>query len=93
MNAPVNIVYPIQGETYPKTDPAANPSSAYLTFSFSVTKSGGAYDVEWGVDNQSLGKATYYDMYSAQFVWKLPGGKHEFWVKGDSGSDSVSFMV
>ena len=93
MNAPVNIVYPIQGGTFPKTDPAGNVQSAYVTFSFSVTKGGGSYDVEWGVDNQTLGQAKYYDMYSAQFVWKLPGGKHEFWVRGDSGSDSVSFMV
>ena len=94
MNAPVNIVYPINGESYPKTDPAGvNLRSAYLTFSFSVTKSGGSYNVEWGVDNQTLGSAKYYDMYSAQFVWKLPGGKHEFWVKGDSGSDSVTFVV
>ena len=93
MNAPVNIVYPIQGENFPKIDPSPRLESAYVTFSFSVTKSGGAYDVTWGVDNQTLGKATYYDMYSAQFVWKLPGGKHEFWVKGDSGSDSVTFTV
>lgn len=93
MNAPVNIVYPIQGESFPKIDPKPNLQSAYITFSFSVTRSGGSFDVEWGVNNQSLGKATYYDMYSAQFVWKLPGGKHEFWVKGDSGSDSVVFTV
>lgn len=94
MNAPVNIVYPINGGSYPISDPnTPNLNSAYLTFSFSVTKSGGSYDVEWGVDNQTLGKATYYDMFSAQFVWKLPGGRHEFWVKGDSGSDSVTFNV
>ena len=93
MNAPVNIVYPIHGESFPKIDPRPALQSAYVTFSFSVTKSGGPYDVSWGVDNQTLGKATYYDMYSAQFVWKLPGGKHEFWVKGDSGSDSVIFKV
>lgn len=93
MNAPVNIVYPIQGEAFPKIDPRPNLNSAYVTFSFSVTKSGGAYDVIWGVDNQTLGEAKYYDMFSAQFVWKLAGGKHEFWVRGDSGSDSVTFTV
>lgn len=94
MNAPVNIVYPINGESYPKMNPAAaNINSLYLTFSFSVTRSGGAYNVEWGVDNQTLGTATYYDMFSAQCVWKVSGGKHEFWVKGDSGSDSVVFNV
>ena len=93
MNAPVNIVYPINGEAFPKIDPRPNLNSAYVTFSFSVTKSGGAYNVKWGVNNQTLGEATYYDMYSAQFVWKLPGGKHKFWVQGDSGSDSVTFTV
>lgn len=93
MNAPVNIVYPIQGGNFPQIDPNTPLQSAYLTFSFSVTKGGGSYSVEWGVDNQTLGKANYYDMFSAQFVWKLPGGKHEFWVKGDSGSDSVTFTV
>lgn len=45
------------------------------------------------VDSQTLGKATSYDCFSAQLVWKLPVGKHEFWVKGDSGSDSVTFEV
>ncbi|MEM1323464.1 MAG: hypothetical protein AAGG75_24570 [Bacteroidota bacterium] len=94
MNAPVNIVYPIANETFPRIDPAVpNPNSAYVTFSFSVTKSGGASNVEWGVNNQTLGNATYYDMFSAQFVWKLPGGQHKFWVSGDSGSDSVTFNV
>ena len=94
MNAPVNIVYPIHGGTYPISDPpGVNLQSAYLTFSFSVTKGGGSYKVEWGVDNQTLGSAEYYDMFSAQFVWKLPGGQHEFWVKGDSGSDSVKFTI
>ena len=94
MNAPVNIVYPINGGTYPISNPApVNPNSAYLTFSFSVTKGGGSYRVEWGIDNQTLGNANYYDMYSAQFVFKVAGGKHEFWVRGDSGSDSVTFTV
>lgn len=94
MNAPVNIVYPIQGGTYPISDPPLQGAkSAYLTFSFSVTKGGGSNRVKWGVNNQTLGEAYYYDMFSAQFVWKLAGGKHEFWVQGDSGSDSVTFKV
>ena len=94
MNAPVNIVYPINGGSYPISNPAGNNlDSAYLTFSFSVTRGGGPSSVTWGVDNQTLGNADYYDMFSAQFVWKVAGGKHEFWVKGDSGSDSVTFMV
>ncbi len=94
MNAPVNIVYPINNGTYPITDPS-NPSlnSAYITFSFSVTRGGGGNVVKWGVDNDTLGEAKYYDMFSAQFVWKVAGGQHKFWVQGDSGSDSVIFNV
>ena len=92
---PVNIVYPIDGETYPKTDPAPGAlSSAYLTFSFSVTRSGGPTTVQWGVDGDTLGEARFYDMYSAQFVWKVGGGKHKFWVDaGGAGSDSVTFKA
>lgn len=93
MNAPVNIVYPIAGQEFPRIDPRPDLKSAYVNFSFSVTKGGGSYDVTWGVDNQTLGNATYYDQFSAQFTWKLPAGKHEFWVKGDSGSDSVVFAI
>jgi len=38
MNAPVNIVYPIHGEAFPKIDPRPKLESAYVTFSFSVTE-------------------------------------------------------
>lgn len=93
MNAPVNIVYPINGETYPKTDPGGGHKSAYLAFSFSTTCPGGPNPVEWGVDGDSLGKATFYDQLSAQFVWKLPAGDHRFWVKSECGEETVKFKV
>ncbi len=95
MQADVNIVYPIQGETYPKVDPSPGGrlSSAYLPFSFSTTCSGGAHTVEWGVDGDSLGKARFYDQYSGQFVWKLPGGTHVFWVRSSCGENKVEFKV
>ena len=94
MQAPVNIVYPVDGATYPLVDPSPGVvRSAYLTFSFGVTCPGGAQDVAWGVDSETLGKATYYDQFSAQFVWKLPGGTHTFWVKTDCGDGRVKFSV
>lgn len=93
MNAPVNIVYPINGETYPKVDPMGGHKSAYVTFSFSTTCSGGSHDVKWGLDDDTLGGARFYDQFSAQFVWKLPEGTHVFWVQSDCGEDRVEFRV
>ena len=97
-NASLNIVYPVDGATYPITDPAPGPlKSAYLTFSFCLTLPGGPAGVSWGVGGETLGEAKFYDQYSTQQVWKLPGGKHEFWVKTDNGgitySDQVIFKV
>lgn len=93
--APVNIVYPISGGTYPITDPAPGPlHSAYFTSSFSVTCAGGAHKVEWGFDAApAVGQATFYDQMSAQLVHKLPGGIHLFWVKADCGSKEVRFRI
>ncbi|HEX7183083.1 MAG TPA: hypothetical protein VF756_14670 [Thermoanaerobaculia bacterium] len=92
---PVNIVYPIHGGTYPITDPAPGALlSAYFTSSFSVTCSGGAYKVEWGFDaGPAVGSATFYDQISVQFVDKLPGGDHIFWVKSDCGDSRVRFRI
>ncbi len=96
--APVNIVYPIEGATYPITDPAPGPlKSAYVAFSFCLTLPGGPAYVSWGVGRAKFGQAKFYDQYSTQQVWKLPGGKHRFWVKANSGgithNDQVKFRV
>jgi hypothetical protein len=92
--AAVNIVYPIHGGTYPITDPAPGSlNSMYFTSSFSVTCDGGQHTVKWGFDSTTVGSATYYDMFSAQFVHKLPGGNHTFWVTTSCGSSSVKFNV
>lgn len=95
MQAPVNIVYPVDGGTYPIVDPGpgGRVSSAYLTFSFGVTCPGGGQAVKWGVDNDTLGEARYYDQFSAQFVMKIAGGTHQFWVKTDCGQGEVKFLV
>ncbi len=91
MQAPVNIVYPINGGTYPVGGSGAK--SAYVTFSFSTTCGGGPGMVEWGVNGDTLGKAEFYDQFSAQFVWKLPSGTHVFWVRSSCGQNEVKFRV
>jgi len=92
--APVNIVYPINGGVYPITNPAPGVlSSAYFTSSFSVTCQGGQHTVKWGFDTTTVGSATFYDQLSAQFVHKLPGGTHLFWVTSDCGDSQVKFDI
>ncbi len=92
--APVNIVYPIHGDTYPITGPAPGVlGSAYFTSSFSVTCQGGPHTVKWGFDGTSVGSASFYDQFSAQFVHKLGGGTHEFVVTSDCGDSRVKFDI
>lgn len=43
--------------------------------------------MKWGFDSTTLGSATFYDMFSAQFVHKLKGGDHIFWVISDCRDD------
>lgn len=94
-NVPVNIVYPINGATYPLVDPQpADPiSSLYQPFSFSTTCPGGGHMVQWGVDGDTLGEARFYDEFSAQFVMKIAGGTHVFWVRSSCGENRVEFRV
>lgn len=91
--SPVNIVYPINGATYPISDPDCKVKSAYFTASFSTTCAGGPHDVTWGFDSTTLGNAKFYDQYSAQFTWKLPAGTHTFWVKSSCGHGEVKFNI
>jgi hypothetical protein len=92
--APVNIVYPIDGGSYPITNPAPGALlSAYFTSSFSVTCKGGAHSVKWGFDATTVGSASFYDMISTQFVHKLPGGWHTLWVSSNCGDSSVRFFI
>ena len=93
--AKVNIVYPISGGTYPIIDPPpGHLHSAYFTSSFSVTCAGGPHKVQWGYDAApALGTSSFYDQTSVQFVHKLPGGIHLFWVKADCGSSEVRFKL
>jgi hypothetical protein len=90
----VNIVYPISGDTIPKIDAKCDSiRSAYFVASFSVTCGGGPHKVKWGFDATARGNATFYDQFSAQFTWKLPGGSHTFWVESDCGSNKIEFKI
>jgi hypothetical protein len=91
----IKIVYPIQGETYPKCDPLVKVKSAYFTASFSMTKSGGAHTVKWWFDNakRALGSATFYDEISCQFTFKLPAGIHVFHVKSGAEEATTKFRI
>ena len=91
----VNIVYPIDGRTYPIMDPSPGAlHSAYFTSSFGVTCPGGGHAVKWGFDKTVIGTAQFYDQISEQQVWKLPGGAHVFWVDaGKCGTKRVKFMI
>ena len=91
--SPVNIVYPIHGHNYPIIDPPCKVQSAYITASFGATCEGGPHEVKWGIDNTELGRAQYYDQFSAQFTWKLPAGGHTFHVDSSCGSNKVSFKI
>ncbi|HEX5127442.1 MAG TPA: hypothetical protein VFW00_11930 [Rhodocyclaceae bacterium] len=82
-NAPVNIVYPINGNAY----------NNYFTSSFGATCPGGPWTAVWGFDSTTIGSGTYYDQISVQFSHKLPSGGHSFWVKTSCGSDVVKFNV
>ena len=91
--SPVNIVYPIHGRNYPIIDPACKIQSAYFTASFGATCEGGPHEVKWGVDSIELGRAQYYDEFSAQFTWKLPAGKHTFFAATQCGDAQVDFTI
>ncbi|MEK6406107.1 MAG: hypothetical protein AABN34_04000 [Acidobacteriota bacterium] len=91
--SPVNIVYPINGATYPISDPDCKVKSAYFTASFSTTCAGGPHAVKWGFGTVTLGDAKFYDQFSGQFTWKLPAGAHNFWVKSDCGQADVKFKI
>ena len=91
----IKIVYPIPGETYPKCDPHSKVKSAYFTASFSMTKSGGPYTVKWWFDGarRPLGTATFYDEISCQFTYKLPAGRHVFYVQSGTETAKTPFII
>jgi len=95
MQSPVNIVYPIDGGTYPIVDitPHGTVRSAYITASFGTTCGGGPRSVKWGFDGRTLGKGSFYDQMSVQLTHKLPAGTHTFWAESDCGSAKVKFTI
>lgn len=90
---PVNIVYPINGGTYPVGGGAATGGAEYIEASFGVTCSGGPHNVRWGFNGGSVGSAEFYDQISVQQTYKLPAGVNTFTVQSDCGNDRVWFRV
>ncbi len=93
----VNIVYPIDGISYPITD--LDPGKhryANFTASFSVTCQGD-HKVEWGFKgddgSQTVGGASFIDQISVQFVHQLNRGDYGFWVKSDCDEKFVKFKI
>jgi hypothetical protein len=42
---------------------------------------------------QHAGQSSFYDQTSVQFVHKLSGGGHTFWVNSDCGENRVKFGI
>jgi hypothetical protein len=100
MPTPVNIVYPINGDTYPITTPPVPPGSAAfaeVTASFSATRPvgvpNGPHNVTWDFDGVAVGGANFFDQVTVQFVYQLAAGPHQFTVNAPWASDTVSFSV
>lgn len=85
----IQIVYPVEGGTYPVAKSDGLASSAYVTVSFSMTSAGGPRKMKWGFDGEALGTTTFYDQCSVQFTWDFSAGGHSFHVAADDGSKAV----
>lgn len=63
-------------------------------FSASLSDHSGEGDVVWGVDKHTLGRGNLFNSKSTQLVWKLPEGRHTFWVESrDCGKKEVEFFI
>ena len=97
VRADVKIVYPFAGDTVPKTDPAAmNLSSYYVPISFVVICPGGPHKLEWIINNETKGEASFYDQMSVQYIQKLEAGGHHLKVETDNvncSMDEIKFIV
>lgn len=90
----IQIVYPINGASYPVITSDSLASAAYFTASFSITAAGGPYKIKWGFDGAPIGGATFYDQFSAQFTWELPAGEHTFHILCCKGEKkSIDFII
>lgn len=87
----VNIVYPIQNFTYPRTGPGPGVlNSAFITASFSVSCGDKGGEVEWEFDSTgTLGRMKFIEQTSVQFVYKLQGGPHSFKVSSTCGQNPI----
>jgi hypothetical protein len=90
---PVNIIYPINGGTYPVGGGLPTGGAEYINASFSVTCQGGSHIVKWGFNGTQVGSEGFYDQVIVQQTYKLPAGSNSFFVKSDCGSDFVRFKI
>jgi hypothetical protein len=90
---PVNIIYPINGGTYPVGGGMPTSGAEYINASFSVTCPGGSHTVTWGFNGHQVGSEGFYDQVIIQQTYKLPAGTNTFYVKSECGSDYVKFLV
>ncbi len=90
---PVNIIYPINGGTYPVGGGLPTGGAEYINASFSVTCQGGSHHVTWGFNGTQVGSEGFYDQVIVQQTYKLLSGDNTFFVKSDCGSDYVRFKV
>jgi hypothetical protein len=91
----IQIIYPLNGMTYPITDPPpAKLRSAYIPISFGIINTGGPRVIQWGFDRlPAIGTLKCYNQATVQQVYKLPGGAHTFWVKTSGSSSIVKFKI
>jgi len=90
---PVNIIYPINGGTYPVGGGLATGGAEYINASFSVTCQGGSHTATWGFNGTPVGSGSFYDQVIVQQTHKLPAGTNTFFVRSSCGSDIVKFRV
>ncbi len=88
----VEIVSPIDGESYPRTG-TTNAGAAFVPFSIATRCPSSDYTFKWGVDGDTLGSAAFYDQGTIQFSMKVPVGSHEVWGSTNCADGQAAFEV
>ena len=96
--ADVHIIYPFDGASHPKIFPGPSKiDSYYLPISIAVTCEGGPHRVNWKIDDEELGSASFYDQITVQQIFKVGVGGHVFRVETDDqrlcGSKVIKLLV
>ena len=82
--AKLNIIYPINGASYPFGDSRIDKliQMVRIPFSFCSTLAEGPHKIEWGFDNDTVGSGTFCDQIAVHGVYRLMSGWHKFWGQG-----------